>query len=220
MSEKIYNYPFEPIDSRMYILIENRSALIIDPNQNPDGLRLLRDAGVTNLLIILTHEHYDHIIGVNDLRNMFPNVTVLCSKKCADYLPLPSKNLSNFWQILFMNLQEKSSVPIDKLGLGPYRCTSDKDFENELSLDWHGHKLYLKETPGHSPGSICIILDDKSLFSGDSLVTGYDTITRLPGGSKKLFETETLSWLQTLSPDITVYPGHGDSQSLSKYHLF
>ena len=75
----------------------------------------------------------------------------------------------------------------------------------------------LKETPGHSKGSICIFLDEKVMFSGDTLVTGFNTIVRLPGGSKKDFYSITIPYLKQLDEDIVVYPGHGGCQNLGLY---
>ena len=55
------------------------------------------------------------------------------------------------------------------------------------------------------------------MFSGDTLVTGYDTILRLPGGSKKDFYALTVPYLKAKNQDIIVYPGHGDNQRLGDY---
>ena len=79
------------------------------------------------------------------------------------------------------------------------------------------HKIFLKETPGHSKGSICILVDEKILFSGDTLVTGHETILRLPGGSKKDFAGITLPYLESLDREIMVYPGHGEPQKLAEF---
>lgn len=144
----IHTYSFYPIDSRMYILMERKKALIIDPCISEETQLTLNENRVTELLVLLTHEHYNHVSGVNWLPGNFPFVQVVCSSKCA-----------------------------------------------EEQWSWEGHSLLLKETPGHSKGSICIILDERYLFSGDSLVTGYPTVTRLPGGSKQEYEAVTLPYL-------------------------
>ena len=75
----IYTYDFYPIDSRMYVLLENEKALVIDPCISDDALRLLQENNVTEILVLLSHEHYDHISGVNWLRENFPKVHVMCS---------------------------------------------------------------------------------------------------------------------------------------------
>lgn len=213
----IYTYDFYPIDSRMYILIENKKALIIDPCVSDEALQLLNENDVAEILVLLTHEHYDHISGINWLRERVPSVNVLCSLACAEALPKPSKNLSNFWEILFIGKDNETQEYVRNMNIQPYSCTADDTFETEHALSWEGHSLFLKETPGHSKGSICILLDETILFSGDSLVTGHPTITRLPGGSKKDYSGITLPWLQSLDPSIMVYPGHGEKQPLEYY---
>lgn len=215
----IHTYDFYPIDARMYVLLENGNALIIDPCVSDAALQLLQKNDTAQILVLLTHEHYDHISGVNWLREHFPSVCVLCSSICAEALPLPSENLSNFWEILFIGKDEETQEYVRNMNIQPYSCTADRTFKEEQKLSWEGHSLFLKETPGHSKGSICILLDDRILFSGDSLVTGFPTITRLPGGSKKIYQTITLPWLRTLDPSLTVYPGHGETQALSCYPL-
>ncbi len=215
----IHTYDFYPIDSRMYILAENKKALIIDPCVSDEALQLLNENDVAEILVLLTHEHYDHISGINWLRERIPSVNVLCSLACAAALPKPSKNLSNFWEILFVGKDKETQEYVRNMNIQPYSCTADDTFESEHTCSWEGHSLFLKETPGHSKGSICILLDETILFSGDSLVTGYPTITRLPGGSKKDYSGITLPWLQSLDPSIMVYPGHGEKQSLECYMI-
>lgn len=215
----IHTYDFYPIDARMYLLLENKKALIIDPCISEKALQLLEENDVTETLVLLTHEHYDHISGVNWLREHIPSVHVLCSSACAKALPSPSKNLSNFWEILFVGKDKETQEYVRNMNIQPYSCTADHTFEKEHELSWEGHTLFLKETPGHSKGSICILLDGQILFSGDSLVTGYPTITRLPGGSKKEYAEVTLPWLRSLTPSIMVYPGHGEKQPLESYEI-
>lgn len=213
----IYTYDFYPIDSRMYVLLENEKALIIDPCVSDDALRLLLENKITEILVLLSHEHYDHISGVNWLRENFPTVHVMCSSKCAAALPSPSNNLSNFWEILFVGKDKETQEYVRNMNIQPYSCEADSTFTGEKEMSWEGHSLFLKEAPGHSKGSICILLDGNILFSGDSLVTGYPTITRLPGGSKKDYREITLPYFQSLNPGIMVYPGHGEKQPLECY---
>lgn len=216
----IHTYSFYPIDARMYIILENKKALVIDPCVSEEALTLLKENDIEEILILLTHEHYDHISGVNWLRENFSSVEVLCSDKCAVALPKPSKNLSVYWEILFMGKDEETRGYVRNMNIQPYSCEADREFEGEYEMSWEGHSLFLKETPGHSEGSICILFDGKALFAGDSLVTGHPTITRLPGGSKKEYEEITLPYLQSLDLELLVYPGHGKSQPLKQYPLF
>lgn len=215
----IHTYSFYPIDSRMYILLENEKALVIDPCVSDEALQLLKESGAAEIFALLTHEHYDHISGVNWLREQLPAVQVMCSSECAAALTNPSKNLSNFWEILFVGKDEETREYVRNMNIQPYSCEANHTFEGEYEMPWEHHTLFLKKTPGHSKGSICILLDGDILFSGDSLVTGYPTITRLPGGSKKDYTEITLPWLQSLDSGIMVYPGHGEKHILEYYAI-
>jgi glyoxylase-like metal-dependent hydrolase (beta-lactamase superfamily II) len=212
-------YSFYPIDSRMYILVEGEKALIVDPCVDDTAMDFLKKNKVSDVLVILTHEHYDHISGVSWLREQFSSVCVTCSSKCAEAIPEPTRNLSYFWEVLFVGKDEKTREYVNNMNIQPYSCQANQTFEGSMDISWEGHTLRCQETPGHSPGSICILMDEKFLFSGDTLVTGFATITRLPGGSKKDYKNITIPYLQTLASEIVVYPGHGDCQKLREYDI-
>ena len=126
-------------------------------------------------------------------------------------------NLSEFYEVLFISKDQKIREYVEKMNVQPYSCTADIVFEEEMYMTWKTHSLKLKETPGHSRGSICILMDDDILFSGDTLVSGEKTILRLPGGSKKDFAEITMPFLNSLDGEWMVYPGHGEPQKLYKY---
>lgn len=71
--------------------------------------------------------------------------------------------------------------------------------------------LTVMHTPGHSPGSICLMAEN-SLFTGDTLFTGSCGRTDLPGGDDAEFR-KTMLKLLNLDGSVVVYPGHnyGDS---------
>ena len=195
----VNSYTFEPISSIMYIIIENNEALVIDPNISDEAFRLLSESGVSKVLILLTHEHCDHITGVNWFREHF-ETTVLCSEKCAENIEKPDKNFSQYFDVLLMGKNTD-------LHMKPFSCSADKTFRGDVELHWNGHKLYLRECPGHSEGSICIILDDMYAFTGDYLIPNQKVFTNIPGGNKKIYNETTVPYLVTLNKFI-IMPGH------------
>lgn len=63
-------------------------------------------------------------------------------------------------------------------------------------------------TPGHTPGGICIVVDDKAVMTGDTLFIGDCGRTDLPGGSlEQMFRTLQQKILP-LPDELIVYPGH------------
>lgn len=197
----ITRYVSDLMFSNMYILTENGHSLIVDPcgrcvlpnNINPD-------------LIILTHEHYDHISGVNWLKERF-GIPLLCSEQCAQGINDPRKNAARYFDA-FCQLQsygeQDMSVPIDDA----YRCQAELTFKDQLCFNWQGNQVRLFTLPGHSPGSIGMLVDNKYFFSGDSLLPDREIELRFPGGSKKDWFEVSVKKLNALHDDIIVYPGH------------
>jgi glyoxylase-like metal-dependent hydrolase (beta-lactamase superfamily II) len=185
-----------------YWLIENKHVILIDP------ITPLKygDFSCGSFLIdlaFLTHEHYDHIYCVNELKTEY-GFPIACGENAKEGLLNPTLNMSRYMELLkqYIPFGTGEAVSCD------YSCKADRLLKDGETIIWQNHKLFIKETPGHSKGSICILLDDQYLFSGDTIFKDYPTATRLPGGSTKAFNTITETWLNSLPQDIMVYPGH------------
>lgn len=213
------SYSFYPIDARMYIIAENGKAVIIDPCVSEDAKKYLQSEGIKDIMVLLTHEHYDHISGVNWLRKNFPETRVVCSEACSKAIMSPHKNLSAYYEILFMGKDPEVQEYVKNMEVPPYSCEADETFQGQTEWNWEGHQIVMVETPGHSKGSCCILFDKECMFSGDTLVTGHETILRLPGGSKKDFVEITMPFLNSLDSELMVYPGHGKPQRLKQFDL-
>ena len=68
-------------------------------------------------------------------------------------------------------------------------------------------------------GSICISIEDRYIFTGDSLVQGAKIVTRLPGGNKSLYKEITKPYLETFPKDAIIYPGHGEVSLMSELEI-
>ena len=67
-----------------------------------------------------------------------------------------------------MAFQEHSSDVEDRVT--PFSCeAADIQFSGEMLFRWEGHEPYGQEFSGHSPDSICLVLDGKYLFPGDTI---------------------------------------------------
>jgi hydroxyacylglutathione hydrolase len=186
----------KPIDSNCFVLYNNSSSdcIIIDPGTEDcsDLLFFLSQNKLVPEYILLTHEHFDHVWGVNKLLELF-TCTVVCSEKCLEYIADKKKNLSVFHdQIGFeISTQNVRLVSNETLKLGNY-------------------SIRFKGTLGHSLGSISFWVNE-ILFTGDVLIKDTKTVTKLPGGCKKQLKN-TLSELNELfsQRNMVVYPGHGE----------
>lgn len=213
----IDTYTYDLIDSKMYIISEENSAIVIDPCISSEAMEMLEQKNISEVMVILTHEHYDHFSGIEMFRNKFTNCKVLCSALCNKYLQQPARNGSKFFSALFLDkepekLSEAKNVP-------PVAYTADMTFSKELGFDWHEHEINLIETPGHSPGSICLIIDDNILFSGDSLLKNDPVVVKLPGGNRKQYNERTVPFLLELDKEMRVFPGHGEGGLLKEFSI-
>lgn len=198
---EITRYISDLMFSNMYVLSDNGYSLIIDPFEHYMISKEFRPD-----MIIVTHEHYDHISGVNRIKQQF-GIPLLCSEKCAQRLTDSKKNSARYFES-FCQLQtygeQDMSVPIDT----EYTCQADLTFDEEIRFKWHGNELWLFALPGHSPGSIGLIVKNKFFFSGDSLFADREVELRFPGGSKRDWYEISEGKINSISDDVIVYPGH------------
>ena len=228
----LYTYTMPLMDSNMFVMISKSRALIIDPCINEEAEKLLEECGVKELSIILTHEHYDHISGVNRLKEWIHSdpdsggCKVYANKACAAAITEPTGNLSEFFLAMMIKRSEEERELAKKIFDRSYSCTADVTFEGKIDLEWEYLRLVLIETPGHSPGSICVEIYEKdekgnllALVTGDSLVYGNKIITRLPGGDKQKYREVTKPYLEGFDKDTLILPGHGSIAKLEEFEI-
>ena len=197
----INRFESDLLASNMYVVTEGIHSIVIDPCRDiTPGKGLIIDK------ILLTHEHYDHISGVNTWKE-YSGAPVLCSGACAERIQDPRTNLARYFMD-FCELQTWISI-IDAPEYDPdYFCLADETFSDTMSFSWMGHEWDLFEIPGHSMGSIGILLDKQFFFSGDSLLENSDIELRAPGGSRKKWKETGERRIKDLPLGIKVFPGH------------
>lgn len=199
-------------ESNCYIIKESGSCLIIDPNNFSNINDFISKNQCIPELVILTHEHCDHIAGLNELRTKF-NITVLASTACSNGIKNTTLNMTHMMES-YLYFKSNGTILIS---YPRFTCdAADQTFTDLFSLTWRNHYFNLISVPGHTPGSICIIVDNQLLFSGDYFIPGESIILRLPGGNELAYKTIGKKVLQNLPENIQAYPGHGKSFLLTK----
>jgi len=209
-----YSFTFEPIDERMYLLLCDGWALIVDPFVCDEAVQILGNKRIVSADVILTHEHFDHISGVNYFREQI-NCRVICTNECAIRIGSPKLNMAAHFDALFATRSADVRSRVDAILDRAYACRADVTFSGRMELAFARHSAVMTETRGHSKGSLFLLLDGKCLFSGDSLIARVPVVTRLPGGSRKEYEETALSYLRDLDEGVYVLPGHGEAGPLS-----
>lgn len=194
---EIKTMPVGMIGANCYILSQEKHALIVDPGGDAEKIiQYIEENGLTPLGILLTHAHFDHIGGLEAVRNKF-QVNVYIHQAEQSWLTDPMLNGSH------------------KLMGGEITATEAEITLEEGELTIGEFYFIVAHTPGHSPGSVSFIFtDSKQVFSGDALFNQGIGRTDLPGGDLPTLEHSITRKLYQLDDEYRVYPGHGPSTTI------
>lgn len=181
---------------------ETREGAIVDPGDRADMLLAeIQKKNIDLKYILLTHAHFDHILAVGALKKA-TGAQVVVSKK-DEYLFDPSASLSPFGAY-GRQLMNRFDFP-----------GADIWAEEGTEVSFGGMTAKYLSTPGHTPGSCVILLDDSILFTGDTLFCQSCGRTDLPGGDWREM-LKSLKRLYDLPGDYQVLPGHESLSTLGR----
>lgn len=180
-----------------YLVIgEDGSAFVVDPACYDEKLvSLLKENNVQKLTyILLTHGHFDHITGTQELKESFGGKIVIHKD---DEKALTDANYSLAFSFGVPSSSLKADITV-----------SDGD-----SLPFSNGEISVLHTPGHTEGGVCYLFS-LEMFSGDTLFKESMGRTDFPGGNM-LTLLKSLKKLCLLEKDYSVHAGHGESTALS-----
>lgn len=212
MNVKTYVNPY--IDERMYVIIEEKNALIVDPFISEEAEGYLCASKIQSVMVLLTHEHYDHISGVNDLRQKF-HTKVISSEKCKENIENPKNNTTSTFPILFLTDKAKYKKVKEELSL-PYFCYIDEVFKESHIIKWIDHDIECIAVGGHSPGSSIYIVDKEMAFVGDNILLNGREMKSYKS-SLSQYENSFIPAFLGLDKECIIFPGHGECAKTSAF---
>lgn len=197
-------------ETNCYFIEKEGYAIIIDPIRGDLVKEHLSSENITPEIIFLTHEHFDHIEGLEEIRDCY-DIPVIACNICSERVQDVRTNLSNIADILaYFKTGKTVKVKTER-----YTCSAaDITYDEEYEMEWRGIAFAFKRIPGHSPGSVMITLggdseDAPAVFTGDYMIEGEKEILRLKDGSQEDFDNISLPLLKKIPAGTHIYPGHG-----------
>lgn len=196
---KIEKYVVGIIGTNCYLVIneETKEAVLIDPGAYPLKIRnAVKEAGLKIKAVLLTHAHFDHIMGLDDVRKEF-QVPVYVEEADLNMMTDGSRNLS----VNYVN--------------GGYQYKGATPVKDGQILEIAGMQFKVIHTPGHTPGGCCYYMEKEGvLFSGDTLFQASVGRSDFPGGSASELVRSVREKLLALPDETHVYPGHMDETTI------
>lgn len=176
-------------NSCSYVLSQGDASWIVDCGDVEQLLPLIGDhlAGV-----LLTHTHFDHIYGLNQLLQHYPGIFIMTNEAGREGLLSDKLNFSRYHETPFV-LDEPERI----------RIVADGEVL-KLFEDIDAKAIY---TPGHSPDCVTWQVGETALFTGDSYIPGVRTVTNFPH-SDKVLALQNQERILRLAEHIQIYPGH------------
>jgi hydroxyacylglutathione hydrolase len=193
---RVEQLPLGPIGTNCYVIRVGAGApeaAVVDPSGEAAELRLtLARLGTHCAGILVTHGHWDHLVGVAELAE---------GTGAPVYMAEGERAL----------LEDPDRFTPPSISLRSY--TPDVLLRGGEAIEVAGIEFDVLSVPGHSPAHLAYHADG-SMFSGDVLFAGSVGRTDLPGADWDTLVASIRSLVQAYPPETTVYPGHGPATTL------
>ncbi|MBX7042562.1 MAG: MBL fold metallo-hydrolase [Ignavibacteria bacterium] len=201
---KIARFAVNPFSMNCYIYYDEdtRDAVIIDPGAFTEEekntiVSFVNDNSLNVSSIINTHGHVDHILGNGFAKDTFRKKIFM--NKDDQFLLESSREQARFFGL---EIEEPPEV--------------DESLEEGSDIIVGNASLRVIKTPGHSPGSVCLIDDkNRNVFCGDLIFHNSVGRTDLPGGNFKVLISSVRDKLfESCKDDYALFPGHMEDTTI------
>jgi len=198
---KIHTLVVGQLQTNCYVITSRSEVIIVDPGDEPERiLRFIKDLNAIPVRIVATHTHFDHVLGVDEVRKA-TKVPFLIH---PDDLAMLQSMQSRVRQIMGYEVPPPPKV--------------DGYIKDDDLLRVGDETVRVLHTPGHSPGSISLS-GDGYVLTGDALFNQSIGRTDLPGGDLKTLIHSIRERLFKLDDATIVYPGHGPETTIGDEKL-
>lgn len=191
----IKNFIEPPLDNNNYLIIDedSKEAALIDCSCYDENIDLeLKKNNATLKYVLLTHGHFDHIGGLNDLQE---NVKVLMHKNDSEWV-------------------NEVNTYLPMIGMPTMDIPKIHEFIEDNDIIKLGEKeIKVIHTPGHTQGGVCFYIENH-LFSGDTIFKESIGRCDLPGGDFNQIVDSIETRIFTLPEETIIHPGHGKETSV------
>jgi len=186
------------IDNNNYILIKGNDCLVVDISDFDKIDEFIKNSNLNVLGVLLTHTHWDHLLGVDKFVDKY-KVPVYLSSNRPNYI------LDADFDYTIKKYGMKIKFDMEKI---------DIQYLNEGKHNIENFEFFVIDTPGHTTCSIVYyFLEEKTMFTGDFLFKETIGITNTQLSNKKQM-LESLTKIKKYPNDISIYPGHGENTNL------
>jgi glyoxylase-like metal-dependent hydrolase (beta-lactamase superfamily II) len=186
-----------PLATNCYFVRPDRTsteAVVVDPSGPATEVRVaLASLGARCVAILVTHCHFDHVLGLADLA---------AGTGAPVHAPAAERAV----------LENPERYTPAGIVLRP--CKPDVLLGGGEQLDLAGMRFDVLSVPGHSPGHLAYATDE-NVFSGDVLFAGSVGRTDLPGGDWATLVDSIRTLVASLPPETAVHPGHGPATTVA-----
>jgi glyoxylase-like metal-dependent hydrolase (beta-lactamase superfamily II) len=193
---KVERLELGPLQTNCWLVSDGAGGplLVVDPAGDADIL-IEAVAGRAVATVILTHGHFDHLAAAREL-------LTTCGGKLMIHLA----------DAAWITTAEGNGAAL--FGYNDSAPPADRELRDEDTVDVGSLSFEVLHTPGHTPGSICLLAGDR-LFSGDTLFAGSVGRTDFPRGDARALD-RSIARLAAFPDTTVVHPGHGPDTTIGR----